>query len=330
MKRGWIGLAAIILAAGCSNKDTIDPGTWNSYRNPVAQSEVLDPAVYEAEGKYYLFATGDDESILPMLESSDLIKWELAISVFNEETVPTFISGVTPESPDLAKVAGKYVLYYTMYKSATESGIGVAVADLPTGPYQDCGKLIKASDFDISGVASPSFFTDGTANYLVFGNFGGIYVVELSADGLGLAPGAVPTRIASELYDAPYIKLKDGKFYLFASIGLTSGQASSTCEQVVGRADNVFGPYFNKQSQPLTSDYYEVLLTSSTKFAGPGHGTIFETADGKTWILYNAYDLSDVSKGRTLMLDCVEWQDGWPVVRGGIPSFCADAPVLNN
>lgn len=330
MKRGWIAFTALLLTLGCSKNDTIDPGTWNSYRNPVEQSDVQDPAVYEAEGKYYLFATGDSESILPMMESSDLIKWQLAISVFNEDTKPTFISDVTPESPFLAKVADKYVLYYTMYESPEKCGIGVAVADLPTGPYQDCGKLLTASDFGITGVASPSYFTDGIANYIVFGKFGGIYVIELSADGLGLASGAAPVKIASELYDAPYIKAKDGKFYLFASIGLASNQASSTCEQVVGRADNVYGPYFNKQSQPLMSDYYEVLMSSSTKFAGPGHGCLLDMADGSTWILYNAYDLSDVSKGRTLMLDRVDWQDGWPVVRGAIPSFCADAPALNN
>ena len=85
----------------------------------------------------------------------------------------------------------------------------------------------------------------------------------------------------------------------------------------------------DKDSLPMTSDGYEVLIKSSTKFAGPGHGSVFDITPGNTWILYNAYDLSDVSKGRTLMLDRIEWLEGWPSVRGSICSFCADAPALN-
>jgi arabinan endo-1,5-alpha-L-arabinosidase len=79
----------------------------------------------------------------------------------------------------------------------------------------------------------------------------------------------------------------------------------------------------------MTDDGYEVLIKSSTKFTGPGHGCVFDTPDGATWIIYNAFDLSDVSKGRTLMLDRVNWMEDWPSVRGSIGSFSADAPALN-
>ena len=56
MKRGCIGLMAVLLAVGCSNDDTVNPGTWYSYRNPVEQSDVQDPSVYEENGKFYLSA----------------------------------------------------------------------------------------------------------------------------------------------------------------------------------------------------------------------------------------------------------------------------------
>lgn len=329
MKRGWIGLAAVIMAVGCSKKDTIDPGVWNSYRNPVEQTDVQDPAVFEENGTFYLFSSGSDDSIIPMMVSSNLTGWELAISVFNDETKPTFISSVAADKPTVAKIGDKYLLYYSMYKSAENSGIGVAVADLVTGPYVDKGKLLLGSDYEVSGAVSPSFFTDGEANYLVFGNFGGLYVVKLSEDGTSLAAGAAPFKVASELFDAPCMKVMDGKYYLFASIGSTAGGADCACQQVVGRADSVMGPYCDRNSKAMTDDGYEVLIKSSTKFTGPGHGSVFDNTDGTTWIIYNAYDLSDVSKGRTLMLDRVHWQDGWPSVRGSIGSFSADAPALN-
>ena len=329
MKRGWIGLAAVIMAVGCSKKDTIDPGAWNSYRNPVEQTDVQDPAVYEDNGTFYLFASGSDDSIIPMMVSSNLTGWELAISVFNDETKPTFISGVSADKPSVAKVGDRYLLYYSMYKSAENSGIGVAVADLITGPYVDQGKILLGSGYGISGAVSPSFFSDGSSNYLVFGNFGGIYIVELSEDGMSIAAGAAPVKVASELFDAPCITVKDGSYYMFASIGSTAGGADSSCQQVVGRADSVYGPYFDKNSRAMTDDGYELLIKSSSKFAGPGHGSVFDVRDGNTWIIYNAFDLSDVSKGRTLMLDRVNWIDGWPSVRGSIGSFSADAPALN-
>lgn len=329
MKRGWIGLTVLLMAVGCSRNDTIDPGPWNSYRNPVEQSDMQDPAICKADGKFFLFTSGSADSVIPIMESSNLTNWSMTVTVFSDETKPTFISGVTPTSPDIAKVGDRYLLYYSMYKSAAASGIGVAESDLATGPFTDKGKLILGSDYGISGAVSPSFFNDGSDNYLVFGNFGGIYLIKLSADGLSVAAGASPVKLASEHFDAPYIMQKEGKFYLFASVGTAAGGADSPCQQVVARADNVTGPYLDRDSRPMTDDGCEVLIKGSTKFAGPGHGCIFTSDDGSDWILYNAYDMSDLTKGRTLMLDHIIWDEGWPSVRGAIGSFCADAPVLN-
>lgn len=330
MKRKLIGLAVLLSFVGCSNKDKVDLGIWNPYRNPVEQADVQDPSVYVLDGNFYIFATGTSESVLPLMVSSDLTGWELATSVFDDTTVPMFIEGVMPQSPEIARVGDKYLLYYTMYATPQNCGIGVAAADLVTGPYTDCGKLVLASEIGLDGVASPSFVKDGERCYLVFGNFDGIYLVELSEDGRSLASGAVPVKIASELFDAPQIFVKDGQYYLFASVGSSEGGAASSCCQVVGRSDGIDGPYLDKELDSMLEDGYEILISGSTKFAGPGHGCIFNAPDGNTWMLYNAYDLSDVDKGRTLMLDCVNWQDGWPNVRGAIGSFCADAPVLNN
>ena len=72
----------------------------------------------------------------------------------------------------------------------------------------------------------------------------------------------------------------------------------------------------------------DAVVASGIKFAGPGHGCIVSLPDGSDWMVYNAYDLSDLSKGRTLMLDRIRWTDGWPSIRGTVSSFCTDAPVL--
>lgn len=335
MKKGWISLMAVLVAVGCSNDDTVDPGTWYSYRNPVEQSDVQDPSVYEENGKFYLFSAvpmddsaeeGTVMSIIPIMESTDLTSWQRAVSVFDEITKPTFIKDVMPTSPEIASVNDKYILYYSLSKEYANSGIGIATADLISGPYTDRGKLIQASS-SVNGVSSPSFIQDDEDNYLVFGNFNGIFLVKLSADGLRTVGS--PVQIASTVFDAPCIFKHDDKYYLFATVGTTDGGAACNCLQVVGRADRIEGPYYNKGGETMMSGSYELLIGNSAKFVGLGHGTVFNVSDGTTWILYNAYDLSNVNKGRTLMLDRINWVGGWPLVRGQIGSFCADTPLMN-
>ena len=337
MKRGWISLIAVLMTLGCSDDITVDPGTWYSYRNPVEQSDVQDPAVYEEKGKFYLFSAippsevtdeGAVTSIIPIMESTDLTSWHRAISVFDEDTRPKFIKDVMPSSPEVASIGDKYILYYSLAEADdyAKSGIGAATADLITGPYYDKGKVIQASS-RINGVSSPSFIQDDDGNYLVFGNFNGIFLVELSADGLSAV--GTPVQIASTEFDAPCIFKHEGKYYLFATVGTTAGGASCTCTQVVGRADKIDGPYYNKGGETMLSGSSELLIGSSSKFVGLGHGTVFNVSDGTTWILYNAYDMSNIKKGRTLMLDRIQWVGGWPLVRGQIGSFCADTPLMN-
>ena len=155
---------AILVAVGCSSDDAVDPGIWYSYRNPVEQSDVQDPSVYEENGKFYLFSAvpmndsaeeGTVMSIIPIMESSDLTSWQRAVSVFDEDTKPSFIKDVMPTSPEIAYVNDKYLLYYSLSKEYSNSGIGVATADLVSGPYTDRGKVIQASS-SVNGVSSPS------------------------------------------------------------------------------------------------------------------------------------------------------------------------------
>ena len=49
--------------------------------------------------------------------------------------------------------------------------------------------------------------------------------------------------------------------------------------------------------------------------------------DGTDWLLYHAYWVNSPSS-RTLMLDRVNWTDGWPLVNDGYPSNQAASPRL--
>lgn len=327
MKKTWMILLPALALAGCGHKDTIDPGVWNSYRNPVWQEDVRDPAVLLDGGHFYLFSSETADVLLPMATSDNLTEWGATGSAIDDADRPTFLSGGTLQSPDVAKVGGQYLLYYSLYASDASCGIGVATADVPTGPYKDHGAIVTAAGSGLKGVASPGFFADETGNYLVFGHFNGIYLLRLSANGLAPEAGAAPVRIANESFAAPTLLKREGQYILLVSRGAETGGEASPCVVVAGRADRPEGPYLDPNGKDLTTGIGEAILGSGTKFAGPGHGCVVTLPDGTDWMIYNAYDLSDVSKGRTLMLDRILWTDGWPSIRGAVSSFCTDAPV---
>jgi arabinan endo-1,5-alpha-L-arabinosidase len=90
---------------------------------------------------------------------------------------------------------------------------------------------------------------------------------------------------------------------------------------VVGRSENLLGPYLNKEGKNMLENYHEVLIHGNDRFVGTGHNSeIIEDDQGKTWILYHAVDKTN-PKGRLLMLDEIQWDDGWPFVEGNTPSI---------
>ena len=129
-------LLPAVLATACRSGEGIDPGVWNAYRNPVEQSDVQDPCVIEEEGVFYLFSSelssgsGADlvEEFIPTMTSQNLTWWSKGTSVFDDITKPKFIAGSKITCPDIAKVGGKYLLYYSLTTNSA-SGIGVAEAE---------------------------------------------------------------------------------------------------------------------------------------------------------------------------------------------------------
>lgn len=329
LRNKWFFSALLVAAVSCSNDNELKMETFDFYRNPVMQKNLPDPSVIKVDSLWYAFASENGENVIPALMSKNLVDWTEIDPVFTEETRPSFISGATVESPDVAYVGGQYVLYYSLV-SAKATGIGAATSSVPFGPWTDQGELATSTSLGLGGVSNPSFISDGGENYLVFGSFGGLFLAKLSSDGLSLDNGSAPVKLADETFDAPTIIKQDGFYYLIASSGSETGEAASTSHLVMGRSQSISGPYVNKAGDDMMGGAYEEFVVKSVKFAGPGQGSSFVTdAEGESWMLYNSYDLSDVSLGRTLMLDKVKWTGGWPVVRGSIPSFCTDVPVVD-
>lgn len=323
---------AILLALGLVMLSCAPPKE-NSYRNPVADVSLPDPSVIKADdGYFYLYAT-EDIRYTPIFRSKNLVDWEQVGTCFTKETRPAWgVDEAGVWAPDISCINGKYVLYYTLAAPYCHQtcGIGVAVADSPTGPFTDVGALIHADSVGVKNSIDQLYIEDGGKKYLIWGSFEGIYCIELEDDGLALKAGAEKVQIVGGGYEASYILKRNGYYYYFSSIDGCCAGAESTYKVSVGRSDRLLGPYLNKKGESMMGFCPNVILHGDSVFAGPGHNAEIVTDDaGTDWMLYHSFLKSAPEKGRLLCLDKLVWKDGWPEVEGAVPSQESKAPVFN-
>ncbi len=303
-----------------------------TYSNPVVSKSLPDPTIVKAEnGYFYLYATEDIRNT-PIHKSKDLINWEFTGTAFTNETRPDFEPRGGLWAPDINFINGQYVLYYSMSVWGGEwtCGIGVATSDSPEGPFTDHGKLFRSNEIGVQNSIDPFYIEENGKHYLFWGSFRGIYVIEMTSDGLSVKPGAEKQQVAGTAYEGVYIHKKDDRYYMFASIGSCCEGINSTYTTVVGRSDSLFGPYKNKIHQSMMDNRHEVVIKGNERFVGTGHNSeIVEDDAGNNWIFYHAVD-KDKPQGRVLMLDEVQWQNGWPYVNGSTPAAVNKVPEFKD
>lgn len=325
--------------------DTIKP---NQYTNPVFQPVLADPTVIrDPDNKlFYAYGTEDDwadghgRRIVPVLESPDLIKWTYVGNAFAQK--PTWKTDGGIWAPDINRVNGQYYLYYaySVWGDANP-GIGLAIAVNPRGPFIDQGKLFDSDSIGVPNSIDPFYISDGGKNYLFWGSYSnaatqGTYAIELTTDSRQLKPNAPKIKIAAGDFEAVMIHKKENFYYFFGSKGSCCDGANSNYRVMVARSENLTGPYLDKNGNSiLERDRGTLLLQGNSKYAGPGHTSdIITDSKGQDWILYHAIDknigkLPNGTSRRVLMLDPVDWDNGWPVIKGGTPSMKAiDKPVF--
>lgn len=295
----------------------------NTYTNPVLDSDMPDPTVIRGDdGCFYLYATEGHGRSIPIVRSFDLVRWEPAGAAFDRQTRPSFEPEGGLWAPDINKLKKNYLLYYSMSRwgGGKTCGIGVATASAPGGPFRDHGPLFRSSAIGVFNSIDPEFVREKGRNYLFWGSFWGIYAVELTKDGLAVKQGCKPKQIAGRAFEATYIHRRNGYYYLFASIGSCCEGINSTYTTVVGRSRNLMGPYTDRTGRKMLDNGYEILLRRGERFVGPGHNSdIVTDKAGDDWLLYHAVDTDD-PRGRKLLLDKIEWVDGWPTIKDARPS----------
>ena len=309
-----------------------------TYTNPVITfSSAADPTVIRTEDGFYLYATQTDKYWVPIYFSKDLVNWEFKRTAFRNATKPQIPGGGAFWAPEIRHINGKYVLYFSWAKwgDGDASYTAVATSDSPLGDFVNSKELLTKEDFG-SNCIDQFYYEEDNKKYMFVGSFNGIYVTELTDDGLSVKrnENGTPTlkkQVCGKAFEGTNIYKKNGYYYLFASINNCCDGERSRYKVVVGRSQDLLGPYLDKD---MINNAWELVLEGDgQKFFGPGHNSIIVQDDaGTDWMIYHSYVKENGEVGGRLgMLDRVLWtEDGWPYIKNCVPSTSDFLPVFNN
>lgn len=118
-----------------------------------------------------------------------------------------------------------------------------------------------------------------------------------------------------------------GYWYLFASTANCCAGPTTGYSVQVGRSTRLTGPYLDAQGVPLLASRAggtPMLIQNGNRWVGSGHNAIATDLAGQDWIVYHAVDRADPYLNwtdgiprRPMLIDRLDWVDGWPTVRAG-------------
>ena len=93
---------------------------------------------------------------------------------------------------------------------------------------------------------------------------------------------------------------------------------------MVARSKSPTGPF--ETLEQAKGVPHSLMLFKSERWLAPGHNCIIQDRRGEDWIVYHAIDVNrprqtqqdEINSRRVLLIDRIEWRDGWPHV--GSPS----------
>ena len=317
-----------------------------TYTNPVITfSSAADPTVVRTEEGFYLYATQTNSYWIPIYFSKDLVNWEFKRSAFRNATKPkpdVLPGGGAFWAPEIRYINGKYVLYFSWAKwgDGSISYTAVATSDSPVGDFLNAKPLLITDDFG-SNCIDQFYYEEDGKKYMFVGSFNGIYVTELTDDGLSVKRGAdgkpvLKKQVCGRAFEGTNIYKKGKYYYLFASINncCPNNGMDSKYKVVVGRSENLLGPYVDRKGKDMLDNSWELVLEGDGEtFFGPGHNSIIIPDDaGTDWMIYHSYVKENGAVGGRLgMLDRIVWSaDGWPTIKKCVPSKGDLLPVFNN
>lgn len=291
--------------------------------------------------------------LIPTFRSPDLVTWTYVGDAFDRipggAGAPPGWSDPTAVfwAPEIDRIGDDYILTFAVTDVATEAGgepgcdedsaIGLAVGPTPTGPWRPMSEPLvpprrAGEGCEFLWTLDPEVIVgeDGRG-ILYYGSFyGGIEARELvrDPDGRWSAPEATATPITiANRYEGAEVVRYDDHYYLFASATNCCAGPQTGYAVFVARSEDPLGPFLDRDGVSMLAEGVggtPVLVQNGNRWVGPGHNTLIQDRAGTWWTHYHAVEeAAPFFEGepgftrRPLLLDRVDWQDGWPVVNGG-------------
>lgn len=263
--------------------------------NPVLDGFYADPDVVYSNKtrKYYIYPTSDGfdgwgGSYFKTFSSPDLKNWTDEGVILDLKKDVTWADR-NAWAPTIAekKVKGDYKYYY--YFTAAQK-IGVAVADLPTGPFKDSGKpLVNFKPEGLKGgqEIDPAVFNDPKTgkSYLYWGN-GYLAVAELNKDMVSLKKKTIKVIQTDKTFrEGCYVFYRKGTYYFLWSEDDT-------------RSENYRVRYGTSKSAtgPITIQENNLVLQKdpSKGIYGTGHNAVLQIPGKDEWyMVYHRFNYPD-------------------------------------
>ena len=266
------------------------------YVNPIFAGDYPDPSILSDGDNYYMVHSSFEYYPgLLIWHSKDLVNWNPVTNALHR-----YLGSVW--APDLVKYKNKYYIYFP-----ANNNIYVVWADSIKGPWSDPVDL-KINNID------PGHISDENGKRYLYSANGGY--VPLSDDGLSVTGETkhvydgwkIPREWSIECFcmEGPKLAKRGDYYYLTIAEGGTAGPATGHMI-ISARSKSPLGPWENSPYNPIIR-----TTNKSEKWWSKGHGTLFEDAKGKWWMMYHAYENGFYNMGRQTLLQPVEWtKDGW-------------------
>ncbi len=284
---------------------------------------VHDPVMIKQGSTYYVYYTGN---LTPYKTSNNRYGgWRNRGATFSSS--PSWVASTVPGNngrdfwaPDISFRDDTYWLYYSVSTfGSNTSAIGLATSPTLNSTdadyrWTDRGVVIKSSGSNDYNCIDPNVFedTDGKV-WLTFGSFWtGIKMVELDTTTGKPLPDAELLSIASRpstQIEAPFLTKWKSYYYLFVSWDKCCSGASSTYKIVVGRSEEVTGPFVDKAGKAMTSGGGTIIDSSTAQWKGPGHNGIF-IENNTMFCINHAYAASNGAA--TMFIRPLYWKEEWP------------------
>lgn len=297
MKQSWWALllsATLTLQAG----------------NPVFPGWYADPEVAVFGKEYWIYPTYsapyDQQTFFDAFSSPDLVRWTKHSRILSTNEIQWARRALW--APSVIEKDGRYYLFFganDIQNDRQPGGIGVAVADRPSGPFKDyLGKpLIDQFHHGAQPIDQFVFKDRDGQYYLLYGGWRHCNIARLRPDFTGFEPfpdGVVFKEITPQGYvEGPFMFIRRNRYYFMWSEGGWTGPNYSVAYAI---ADSPLGPF---------QRIGKILQQDPAVATGAGHHSVLQIPGEDTWyIVYHRRPLGEKDGNhRVTCIDRMEFDE---------------------